>query len=150
MPKSFNGFGTRYYGERDYRKDGSYLTTNFLCLLFFPVFPIHTVRVIPDPKNSVVGTNYYMVLEKRAPNLLQTASVYLCELTVLALIVLYFVRIEPVLKSYFPWLASGWLAPIPFFLALTPIFIAVRILRSKARKRVLAQDMSSPAAIEPR
>jgi hypothetical protein len=73
MPKSIYGFGTRYYGERDYRKDGSYLTTNFFCLLFFPIFPLHTVRVIPDPKNtewSLVGENYYLVLEERAPNLL--------------------------------------------------------------------------------
>jgi hypothetical protein len=39
MPKSFGGFGTRYCGARDYRKDGSYMTTTFFCLLFFPSFP---------------------------------------------------------------------------------------------------------------
>jgi len=151
MPKSFNGFGTRYYGERDYRKDGSYLTTNFFCILYFPVIPLHTVRVIPDPKNtewSPVGTNYYSILEKRAPNLLQVASVYLCGFTVLASIILYFVKIEPVLQSLFPWLASRWLEPIPALLALVPPFVVMRILRNNARKRAYAQDMNFPTATE--
>jgi len=52
MPSNVNGFGTKYYGQRDFRLDGSYVTTNFFCLGFFPVIPLHSVRVIPDPKNS--------------------------------------------------------------------------------------------------
>jgi hypothetical protein len=151
MPKSIYGFGTGYYGERDYRNDGSYLTTNFFCILFFPVVPLHTVRVIPDPKNlewSPVGENYYLVLEKRAPNLLQTASVYLCELAVVALMVLYFARIGPFLQGRFSWLSSRWLEMIPFWLTITPPFIIVRVLRNNARKRAYAQGMSRPAVAE--
>jgi hypothetical protein len=151
MPKSFGGFGTRYCGERDYRKDGSYMTTTFFCLCFFPVFPLHTVRVIPDPKNiewHEMQESYYLVSEKRAPNLRQVASVYLFELTIIALMVLDAVRIEPVLKHRFPWLSSPWVEPLPSIFAIAPPFIVVRILRSNARKRAYAQDVNGPPAFE--
>ncbi len=151
MPKSFGGFGTRYCGERDYRKDGSYMTTTFFCVFFFPLFPLHTVRVIPDPKNdewNEMQDSYYLVSEKRAPNLGQVASVYLFELTVIALMVLYVARIEPVVKNRFPWISSPWLGPIPFGLAIAPPYIAVRLLRRIARKRVYAQDVNGPPAFE--
>jgi hypothetical protein len=151
MPKSFGGFGTRYCGERDYRKDGSYMTTTFFCPFFFPVFPLHTVRVIPDPKNNEwdeMHESYYLVSERRAPNLRQVASVYLFELAVIALIVLDILRIEPVLKYRFPWLSSPWAEPLPFLLAIAPPFIAVRILRRSARKRAYAQDVNGPPAFE--
>ena len=42
MPSNINGFGTKYYGQRDFRPDGSYVTTNFFCLGFFPVVPLHS------------------------------------------------------------------------------------------------------------
>jgi len=79
MPSNVNGFGTKYYGQRDFRLDGSYVTTNFFCLGFFPVIPLHSVRVIPDPKNSWMpfSKNYYAILEKRWPNPLQVLSIYL-------------------------------------------------------------------------
>lgn len=151
MPKSFGGFGTRYCGERDYRKDGSYMTTTFFCLFFFPIFPLHTVRVIPDPKNiewDERQESYYLVSEKRAPNLRQVASVYLFELIVIALIVLNTVRIEPVLKNRFPWLSSPWAESFPLLLTIAPPFIAVHILRRSARKRAYAQDVNGPPAFE--
>jgi len=45
MPSSVNGCGTRYYGKRRFNPDGSYITTNFVCLLFIPLIPLHSVRV---------------------------------------------------------------------------------------------------------
>lgn len=148
MPKSFGGFGTRYCGERDYRKDGSYMTTTFFCVFFFPVFPLHTVRVIPDPKNNEwdeMNESYYLVSEKRAPNLPQVASVYLFEATVIALIVLDVVKIEPLLKSRYPLFSSPWMESLPLLLTIAPPFIFVRILRRIARKRDLAPDRNSPS-----
>lgn len=135
VPKSTNGFGTRYYGERAYQSDGSYLTTNFFCLMYLPIFPLHSVRVIPDPKNSEWSpnkTNYYMVLEKRTPDVMQTASIYLCGLIVLAVTVLYFVYILPGL----PGMTSSWLAPIPLILMILPLFGIVLLLRKNARSRM--------------
>ncbi len=126
------------------------MTTTFFCLLFFPIFPLHTVRVIPDPKNiewNEMQESYYLVSEKRAPNLWQVASVYLFELMVIALIVLDTVKIGPDLKSRYPWLSSPWIDPLPFLLVIAPPFIVVRILRSNARKRVYAQDVNGPPSI---
>ena len=140
MPKSFGGFGTRYYGERDYRKDGSYMTTTFFCLFFFPIFPLHTVRVIPDPKNdewNEMQDSYYLVSEKRAPNLGQVASVYLFELTVIALMALYVARVEPVLKNRFPWISSPWLGPIPFGLVIAPpVYCRTRAEENRTEARL--------------
>ena len=39
MPSNVNGFGTKYYGQRDFRSDGSYVTTNFFCRVLFQLFP---------------------------------------------------------------------------------------------------------------
>jgi hypothetical protein len=151
MPRSYGGFGTRYWGERDYRKDGSYMTTTFFCLFFFPVFPLHTVRVIPDPNNiewNEIQESYYLVSEKRAPNLRQVASVYLFEAMVIALIALYTVRIGPALKSRYPWLSSPWVAPLPSLLVIAPPAIVVLMLRSRARKRAYADEVNGPPAFE--
>lgn len=149
MASSVNGCGTKYYGERRFRPDGSYVTTNFFCLLFLPIFPVHSVRVIPDPKNGWMpfSKNYYTVLEKRAPNVLQVASIYLFAWSVVALIILYFARIEPALRNFFPVLASPRLGPFLLILTIVPAFIVLHILRSNARKRAIAQDLNGAAGI---
>jgi hypothetical protein len=148
--RSVYGCGTRYYGERYFEPDGSYVTTKFFCILLFPLIPIHSVRVIPDPKNKewfLEGESYYLVLEKRAPNLRQVVSVYLCELAVVALIGLYFIRIEPFLEKHAPWFASRWLGFIAMSITIAPVFIMVRLLRMRARKRAEANDLYRPIPI---
>ncbi len=116
------------------------MTTTFFCVFFFPVLPLHTVRVIPDPKNNEweeMNESYYLVSEKRAPNLPQVASVYLFEATVIALIALDVIKIEPLLKSRYPLFSSPWMESFPLLLTIAPPFIFVRILRRIARKRDL-------------
>lgn len=46
MPYSFNGFGTRYYGEADLRPDGSFVTTTWLTALYIPLLPISSSRLV--------------------------------------------------------------------------------------------------------
>jgi hypothetical protein len=58
MPKSYNGIGTMFMGQRDFRPDGSYVTTEFFVILLFPVMPLKSYRVIP------LGGNKYRVLEE--------------------------------------------------------------------------------------
>jgi hypothetical protein len=137
MPSNINGFGTRYYGQRDFRVDGSYVTTNFFCLAFVPVVPLHSVRVIPDPKNSWMpfSKNYYAILEKRWPHPLQVLSIYLWSAAAVAVGVLFFWKIEPFLKDRTPWLAQGRVEPFLFgVLIAVPIGAGV-LLRSLLRKR---------------
>ena len=47
MPFSFNGCGTRYYGKRDKREDGSHVTTLWISLVWVPIIPLASYRVIP-------------------------------------------------------------------------------------------------------
>jgi len=137
MPSNVNGFGTKYYGQRDFRPDGSYVTTNFFCLAFLPVFPIHSVRVIPDPKNSWLpfSKNYYAVLEKRWPNPLQVLCVYLVAAAAVGMGILFFWKIDPFLKDSAPWLALGWVEAFLFCACLSVPVAAAVLLRGFLRKR---------------
>jgi len=46
VPYSFNGFGTRYYGEADLRPDGSFVTTTWLTALYIPLLPVGSSRLV--------------------------------------------------------------------------------------------------------
>jgi hypothetical protein len=137
MPSNVNGFGTKYYGQRDFRPDGSYITTKFFCLAFFPIIPLHSVRVIPDPKNSWMpfSKNYYAILEKRWPNSLQVLSIYLWAAAAAGMGVLYFWKIEPFLKESAPGLAANWILPFFFGICVMIPVVAGVLLRNLFRKR---------------
>jgi hypothetical protein len=139
MPSSINGCGTKYYGQRNFRADGSHLTTNFFCLLFLPLIPLHSVRVIPDSKNSWLpfSKNYYQILEQRWPNPMQVLFVYLCAAVVIGQGILFFIYVDPYLKTQTPWLAHDWMEYILFCLTLIPLFLASRWLRNQAQRRAL-------------
>ncbi len=81
---SINGFGTRYYGQRDFRPDGSYITTEWIVLAFVPIVPFRSLRVRymgeGDSKAYLNGfgtTHHYSIYEKRfPPNWKQVLSTY--------------------------------------------------------------------------
>lgn len=137
MPSSVNGFGTKYYGQRDFRPDGSYITTNFFCLAFLPVFPIQSVRVIPDPKNSAMpfSKNYYAILDKRWPNPLQVLCIYLVAAASVGMGILYFWKIEPSFKESAPWLTQGWMEACLLSVCLASPVAAGMLLRTFFQKR---------------
>lgn len=78
IPDSANGFGTTFYGKRDFLPDGSYITTEWVVVLFCPVFPLKSLRVIRKGSTSIpYGTQtHYEVLRETWPNLTQVAYVY--------------------------------------------------------------------------
>lgn len=45
MASSINGFGTTYYGRRRFKRDGSYITTQWTIAATLPIFPMSSVRV---------------------------------------------------------------------------------------------------------
>jgi hypothetical protein len=68
MPFTFNGIGTKYYGQRDFLEDGSFVTTEWFVLAYIPVIPLGSFRVTPTGKSSnllVYRSNQYLV--KRVP-----------------------------------------------------------------------------------
>jgi len=42
---SINGFGTTYYGMRDFERDGSYITTKWVIAGTLPIFPVGSLRI---------------------------------------------------------------------------------------------------------
>ena len=93
MPFSIHGFGTTYYGERDYRPDRSYVTTEWLVIGFVPVQPLQSLRVL-------YTSNGYMVLDRPNLNVRQVLSVYAWFVAFLGL---------AILATEFRW-ARKWLA----------------------------------------
>ncbi|MGB7548708.1 MAG: hypothetical protein WBM14_13230 [Terracidiphilus sp.] len=141
MPGSVNGFGTMYYGQRQPRHDGSYVTTNFFCLCFLPIIPLHSVRVIPDPKNSWLpfSKNHYLVLQQRWPDPVQVISIYLCAAAAIAMSILFFWKIDPYLRQHLPWLDTDTMKTVMFSVcALAPVLAAL-LLRSFLLKHARAR-----------
>jgi hypothetical protein len=72
-PYTLNGFGTTYYGRRDFRADGSYLTTEWIVALYIPSIPIRSLRVSyagrgeHRPSLGFGSSENYTVYEKRFP-----------------------------------------------------------------------------------
>jgi hypothetical protein len=47
MPATLNGIGTTFYGSCDFHLDGSYVTTEWLVLVYLPVLPLRSYRLTP-------------------------------------------------------------------------------------------------------
>jgi hypothetical protein len=45
MPFTYNGFGTKFYGEGDLRPDGSFITTEWITAAYIPVLPLKSFRL---------------------------------------------------------------------------------------------------------
>jgi hypothetical protein len=57
---SFNGIGTRIYGKREVNTvDGSYIVTKWFTVLYFPIIPLGSYRVIKVKKNFLNGFPEY-------------------------------------------------------------------------------------------
>jgi len=46
MAFTFQGVGTKFYGQRDFRSDGSFVTTEWFVLLYIPIIPLRSFRVL--------------------------------------------------------------------------------------------------------
>jgi hypothetical protein len=71
MPYSFEGIGTRFYGERDYGINGSHITTEWFTLLYLPIAPLRSLRILPTTIEPG-----YTILETTKLNIRQVLSIY--------------------------------------------------------------------------
>jgi len=77
-----NGIGTTLYGERDFSRDGSYTTTEWLVFFYVPVIPIRSLRVRyqgPVGRKFPFGfgsAHSYEVFGRAAPNWKQVIFTY--------------------------------------------------------------------------
>jgi hypothetical protein len=76
------GFGTSYVGERDFRRDYSFITTHWLILFGLPVYPFRSLRVRryeDEPRRIRFGPVWranYQIDEVMRPHLKQVLCVY--------------------------------------------------------------------------
>jgi hypothetical protein len=79
MAYTFRGIGAMHYGQRDFRPDGSYVTTLWFVFLYVPVVPMHSKRMRPTGEVKYYALHprmTYVVEGKTKPNRKQAASVY--------------------------------------------------------------------------
>lgn len=79
MPYTINGCGTKYYGKRELGSDGSYITTEWIVIIYVPLIPIGSFRVLPTGKSSFyfVGRSYEYMVQRVPFNWIQIRNVYL-------------------------------------------------------------------------
>lgn len=53
MAFTYNGFGTKYYGEADRRPDGSFVTTEWITAAYIPLIPLRSFRFVRVQSNDV-------------------------------------------------------------------------------------------------
>ena len=78
MAFSIQGIGTTFIGKRDFRSDGSYLTTEWFVLLFIPILPFRSLRVQETGREGSVfyRKESYRISETTKPQLKQVLYTY--------------------------------------------------------------------------
>jgi hypothetical protein len=79
MAFTFRGIGTMNYGQREFRPDGSYITTLWFVCFYVPIVPIHSKRIAPSKETKFYGmrsSRTYFLYEKTKPHKAQVFAVY--------------------------------------------------------------------------
>ena len=82
MAYTIQGVGTTFYGKRDFRADGTYVTTEWAVLFHIPVLPIQSLRVRDlgvgrsPSEPGLAPAPLYQVYDKTSPNWKQVVCVY--------------------------------------------------------------------------
>ncbi len=73
LPSSVSGIGTKYYGKRDVEPDGSYITTLWIIILWVPLIPLASYRIL-----LVSGSEMHQeYVVRRVPfSYIQVAKIY--------------------------------------------------------------------------
>ncbi len=138
---ALQGIGTTFYGKRDFQKNGSYITTEWIVFLFVPIIPLRSLRVLEKNSENLFfyQRHEYAVYEKSFPNLKQVFCIY-------AYVFAYYIWFSSLL-THSNWIAAfsqNWfsrstseyiLATVVLFGIAVPAIIPL-ILRWHARKNV--------------
>ncbi len=79
---NFFGIGTQFHGKRDFLPDGSYLTTEWCIILYVPIFPFKSYRVIDKGSSYSFHLFYdkeihtWSIIRKLPTNAKQTLYIY--------------------------------------------------------------------------
>jgi hypothetical protein len=91
MPFSNFGCGSQYYGKRDFRPDGSFVTTEFFSVLWVALAPIQSLRVQYASTGIEGGgiTTRYRAIGQSGLCLKQVISVYAFECALFGFVIGY-------------------------------------------------------------
>lgn len=65
MNYSYHGIGIRYYGQRDFRPDGSCVTTRWFCVFYLPLVPLKSIRIRPTGTSKYYSLRRVPVIEQQ-------------------------------------------------------------------------------------
>jgi hypothetical protein len=136
MPFKFNGIGTALYGARDFRPDGSYVTTEWFVFVNLPVIPLKSQRILPTgASNNYIfyASKRYTILERTSLSKPQVFAVYGWFVGVVSSICL---AAQLATMQQFLW------AIVALSLG-TLLLFAPRFLRRKAVRRMREQHICS-------
>ena len=144
MPGSFNGIGTKYYGEADWNADGSYQTTEWFVLAYVPIIPLKSLRIRRNEKGDltvplVYSRTGYFILEQKPLSWSQAFRTYLF---ILAYIVWCVVPLSLVKYIPTPSPAPGWMALL-FVAAFVCLIAAPFIVLFRSRRRELMRAIAA-------
>ena len=126
MPATINGCGTRFYGETAFRPDGSFITTEWIVLLWLPLIPFRSFRAVRNSAEDINAHVFiaegYQVVERIGLYWPQVVRTYLFTAGILGwwCFVIWLISITLNMKEPNHWLyAAGLIAvfgPLPFFI----------------------------------
>jgi hypothetical protein len=133
MPYSINGFGTKLLGERDFRQNGSYVTTQWVSIFWIPVLPLTSLRIRETGGFEIIGfadLQYTVLEELPVLHMKQVLSVYLFGASFIVWLVLGFW-----LGLNIAYFSTG-LVPLLWVLGLSMMVSTPFILRYRAKKKI--------------
>ena len=88
MPYTLNGVGTKYYGKRDVEPDNSFITTEWIVLVYIPIIPIGSFRVQPtgESTNMIIFSSTQYLVQRVPFNWRQIRNVYATTIGIFATI----------------------------------------------------------------
>jgi hypothetical protein len=116
LAQTFNGFGTKIYGKRQFRADGSFLTTKWIVFFWIPLIPLKSLRVKDaGPGRGTVLPGWsrnYFVLSESHPDVRQVINIYMfISSFVIGTSILDFFHLGevPAYCAFFVWACTPWI-----------------------------------------
>jgi hypothetical protein len=132
-PFSVNGVGWKYYGQRDFGSDGSFIMTEWFVIFHFPIFPLRSYRAISHGRESVVGPIYekqhYSLSRPTKPHFKQVIFTYAYALALAASTAFFIADFRNLSQRFGKWLVIGGIVGSAFIFMILPGFLRARAIR---------------------
>lgn len=131
MAGTWKGIGTKFYGSIDQNDDESFITTEWFVILFFPLIPLGSYRVIygGTERGCSGSTSHYRILKKLGINWAQVLLIYFASLLSTAVAIILGWVVGNMLSEF------EWGVFVAFVCAIAPILLTAHFfLEAKPSK----------------